>query len=398
MNAEPTKSWGSLNFRDTNEVFRLAASLVDSGDSAAVRVLFKEWLDKGVGTARDLSRAGSLLFRLNLLDEAEVYYLRALAVDEQFLPAYNNLATLYIQKGSVRKALKLINKGLDILSAIRESGKPVADKTEYDEDVSLLRQALGPASPERTKGVDSAVAVAASGDSDQFDLLRRAVEMAPAENLPGSPDEETEKVAMSADELIADYESEGKLASVRDDYLLLVAKAYAGKGDVGRGISLCEEWLESNPADSRGYRVLGELLLLSGRSAEALESFNSALDIDDNDTLSWIGKAEALQQLKEYETALAAVKRAMDLGPISARSYLLLAQILLKTGKKEEAEEAVRSAFEFPLELPPFYSALIDAVDSLGFSAEAKLLAKTLVAEYPHDSKVKGDAERCLMS
>ncbi len=90
----------------------------------------------------------------------------------------------------------------------------------------------------------------------------------------------------------------------------------------------------------------GNMLLLTGRSAEARPQFEAALAIDPSFPPAWLGLSPALHHLADSDGSIAAARRAHALAPGDSSAKLNLASALTGAGYVEEALEVSRAGLE----------------------------------------------------
>ena len=82
------------------------------GDFKGALDFYSKALNLGVSTAILFNDLGVVYEQLGLGEKAEYYYLKAVALDENYLPAYTNLAYLYLDRGDQQKAVELFKERL----------------------------------------------------------------------------------------------------------------------------------------------------------------------------------------------------------------------------------------------------------------------------------------------
>ena len=88
----------------------------------------------------------------------------------------------------------------------------------------------------------------------------------------------------------------------------------------------------------------GLTLYGQGNHADAVAEYDKALALDPNNGEIHMAKSMAWQQLKEYENALEAAKRAVQLEPREPLMYTNLSRVFVKLGMIPEAEDAMAMA------------------------------------------------------
>jgi ABC-type phosphate transport system substrate-binding protein/tetratricopeptide (TPR) repeat protein len=90
----------------------------------------------------------------------------------------------------------------------------------------------------------------------------------------------------------------------------------------------------------------GEVLALLGRSERAIESFNRALEMDDNITAAWIGKGHLLASTGQLDEALFCFDKALELDPNAGSAWAGKGRALIELGQTEEGQTHLNRAAE----------------------------------------------------
>ena len=133
--------------------------------------------------------------------------------------------------------------------------------------------------------------------------------------------------------------------------------------------------LPSDPSVQTGW---GELFLEKFDRAEALKSFQMALQVDARWTPALVGAAEALSEDNPPQ-AVSLAKRALDVNPSSVEAHLFLAGQAADAGHGDEAKQEIEKAL---------------AVNPASLDALALRGALAFVADKPQD--FEADASRAL--
>jgi tetratricopeptide (TPR) repeat protein len=120
-----------------------------------------------------------------------------------------------------------------------------------------------------------------------------------------------------------------RLGSDAERVLRQVDEALAA-GEAGRAAKILTEYLEKNPHDARAYRELGFALLLANKPAPAVEALEEACRRDAQDLESRLSLASAQQQVGRRDAAIESYRQAATLAPKHARTWLRLADLLLR--------------------------------------------------------------------
>jgi tetratricopeptide (TPR) repeat protein len=109
-----------------------------------------------------------------------------------------------------------------------------------------------------------------------------------------------------------------------------------------QAIAALEQAIALDPNYADNYVVLADVLIFSGRPAEALEVAKKALRLDPHYPAAYLFELGwAYQWTDQYEEAIAAFQRALALNPEYLTAHLNLAVVYSELGREEEARAAV---------------------------------------------------------
>lgn len=97
--------------------------------------------------------------------------------------------------------------------------------------------------------------------------------------------------------------------------------------------------LEIDPKNAAAHYVLGELAAKEENYDEAITHFSEAAKLNPNFAEAYLGWGFTLVALKRYQEALDPLRMAERLTPGNPAVHYSLAQALIRTGQKEEAEK-----------------------------------------------------------
>ncbi len=104
-------------------------------------------------------------------------------------------------------------------------------------------------------------------------------------------------------------------------------------------ISACKNALESDPRNANAYKILGNVLKVKGRIAEALGVYAKALEINPNSAPIYANLGSFYAEQKNWQQALDYYQQAVILDPKLAGAYRSLAQIWEELGDTNQALE-----------------------------------------------------------
>jgi tetratricopeptide (TPR) repeat protein len=102
---------------------------------------------------------------------------------------------------------------------------------------------------------------------------------------------------------------------------------------------------EARPTDPAINTAWGDLFLDAGNRAEALKSYQAALEADARWTPALVGTARALAD-DDPPQALEAVKKALEVNPSSVEAHVFLAARAVDADHEDEAHEAIEQALK----------------------------------------------------
>jgi WD40 repeat protein/tetratricopeptide (TPR) repeat protein len=96
----------------------------------------------------------------------------------------------------------------------------------------------------------------------------------------------------------------------------------------------------------------GNALAMLGQADEAMDSYNTALQIDASTTEAWIGKGQLVSTLGRYEEAIFCFDSALELDPSAAAAWLGKGHALMQLGRQAEAQASLAQAEQLGLRDP----------------------------------------------
>ncbi len=106
----------------------------------------------------------------------------------------------------------------------------------------------------------------------------------------------------------------------------------------------CKNALESDCQNADAYRILGNILKLKGRKAEALGVYAKALEINPNSATIYANLGSFYAEQKKWQEALDYYQQAVILDPQFAGAYRNLAQVWEELGDTNQALECLCQA------------------------------------------------------
>lgn len=215
---------------------------------------------------RWLNAKGECLFHLNRLEEAEVYFQRAIRKSDVFLPAYKNYAALRMKQGNTKEAIELL-EAADRLSPL-----------EVDRKITLGRLLFQDGREEDGKA-----------------CLEKAVKSSPQDE--------------------------------KEAYWLKIAEAYMEAERFNEAEELFVKVLKDNPNQVETYNRLGIALRRQGKLAEAERFYAMALKSHPHNAAIHYNLGVLQLNRQEKEKAWHSFKEALRLDPNFKKASELLQKI-----------------------------------------------------------------------
>jgi tetratricopeptide (TPR) repeat protein len=171
------------------------------------------------------------------------------------------------------------------------------------------------------------------------------------------------------------------------EQLMASAQASEGRGDLASAILLYREVIRADNSHVRARIALGVLYARRGEHALALEQLEAARELAPDSVDALIGIAGSLTELKRYEHAEAALKRALRLEPTRADVHGSMGTLNYKRGLYGQAEQELKRA----LDLDPTYGVAYfyrgECLNQLGRVDEALEMLERSVQLHPRNPR-----------
>ncbi len=199
--------------------------------------------------------------------------------------------------------------------------------------------------------------------------------------LQGEIDKGLEKMRRHQyDAARAQFEKAAKMAPGNPDIQYLLGMVEYAQEHFEAARTKFEAALSINPSHERSLLSLGELQLRTGDAAGATQTLEKAYQLNGADWRTHWLLANAYDQQKNYEKALAHATRAAELGKENgAAAWLLAGQIMVHLGRREEA----RKAFETVVHSFPNDAAVAGAKSQIAALDKAALTTVSNVVSTP---------------
>ncbi|MBE9048182.1 tetratricopeptide repeat protein [Pleurocapsales cyanobacterium LEGE 10410] len=137
-----------------------------------------------------------------------------------------------------------------------------------------------------------------------------------------------------------------------------IARIYLGQAwlyfqeqDWHRAIIACKNALESDPNTADAYKILGNILKIKGKNAEALGVYAKALSINPNSASIYANLGSFYAEQKDWQQALDYYQQAVIFDPKLAGAYRSLAQVWEELGDFDQALECFCQAVNLEPEI-----------------------------------------------
>lgn len=169
-----------------------------------------------------------------------------------------------------------------------------------------------------------------------------------------------------------------------------LATCYYGIGDSAKAIAVLEQRLKSGPKAIFPVVSLGMALLAHGDLPQAESQLRSAIAMDAEYPLAWLGLGKTLAAQKKSDLAEAAYRRAVELAPGSVDAHLSLADVLLKRNQLPQAEAVCAAALGDSPDMANIYLKLAEITAKMKDYDRSLEYCKTAqrLAPYTHPPKV----------
>ncbi len=169
--------------------------------------------------------------------------------------------------------------------------------------------------------------------------------------------------------------------------LMATAQAREEYGDLTGAIELYREVMRVDTSHVRARIALGALYVRRGEHALALEQFEAARDLAPDSVDALLGIAVSLTELKRYEQAEAALKRALRLEPSRADVHGGIGVLNYKRGLYGQAEQEFKRALDLDAGYGLAYFYRGECLNQLGRVDEALEMLERSVQLHPHNAR-----------
>ncbi|HMY77088.1 MAG TPA: tetratricopeptide repeat protein, partial [Blastocatellia bacterium] len=342
------------------------------GQTIDPRQVGKDLKVRAVLTGQVTARAGKLSFTVELfdtLDGRQLWRTQAERPLTELTAVQTELAQqvathLHRQLSGVERqrlsraptdnaeAYQLYLKGRYLLEQYNEAS--------FRRAIELFQQALS-----LDSGFAAAYAGLARGYYEMSDLYLPAAEMMPK--------------ARAAAERALEFD-----ANLSEAYLALALVKAHYDWDDQAAFRLFERALELNPNSAATYHQYGLVLMIEGRSAEALAALQRARELDPLSTsiavTAILPYYQAPPAARRYDLAITEVRNILALDPKFLHGHLLLGGLLIQKGQYEEALAEFKQGLQLENDWTGL-SFLAHVYGKMGQTAEANKILNQLLAQ-----------------
>lgn len=306
---------------------------------------------------------------------------RVLNIDPEFLPALLLSATIEEERGGSEKGLKLAEQAVAIAPASIPARKLLAMMQLRSGNHALAEQTL---KPMIDAGVEDLAVkrmmIAALSEQGRYGetipLINGLLEARPDSALTQADGGIGLLVAGSQEAAMAALEAAQSLAPDSPEITRKIVEALLWHGDHARAELFARRALESKPADTGSWALLGSVQFAAGRHREALESYQRALEIEPGNTAAVRGASAIAMHDGRPADARNIIAEGIATNNEDSELFLQLAHI----ARQEEDWDTVDSALAEAIRLAP------DSVQ-----ARTQLALRYLAKDQPEDALVALD-------
>jgi tetratricopeptide (TPR) repeat protein len=98
--------------------------------------------------------------------------------------------------------------------------------------------------------------------------------------------------------------------------------------------------MDDSQAEAKAIYKQGFGLFVKGEIEEAIARYRDAIEVDGKLAIAWNGLSIALAKLGDFDAAIEAAEKLVEVEPDDPLSHTNLSRILMQQGKIPEAEDA----------------------------------------------------------
>jgi len=130
---------------------------------------------------------------------------------------------------------------------------------------------------------------------------------------------------------------------------------YRKQGLFDKAKAILQEYIQKNPTETEGYRVLGSLYREKKEYAKAISMFQKSFDVNPDNELARLQLAELYIDLEDFANAERVLKELIGFNPKNEKAYAVLAKMCQKQNLSDQASiyyqkaESLRSMYYLPM-------------------------------------------------
>jgi tetratricopeptide (TPR) repeat protein len=169
-------------------------------------------------------------------------------------------------------------------------------------------------------------------------------------------------------------------ATLADAHLILAGVSFYWDWDVAKAENAVRRVLESNPNSAQAYRLLAEILSVTGRFEEALGAIERARELDPLSPTAQFKPVFTRYLLRDYEQAIELVRAGQEFYPDFWQGHWLLCLSLSALERHSEAIAACKAAVEYSNSASVALGGLGYAFARAGMTVDARRIVAELDA------------------
>lgn len=367
---------------NTQDLYRQAVQIYQSGDLAAAEQLFRQILggdpnhapslhvmgiialdvqkpDIGaelVRTAINLRpdnptfhlTLGRILNRQDKKEDAIESYKKALSLKPDFTDALNNLGTVYLSLREYDKASdifqKILEKNPQDFNALCNMASIHYQKGEYEESIARCHAALSLHTKRASVYYDLGMSLLALDDIEEaLPHFLTAIELEPdyTDALLSIGNIYRHKGLL---EKAVSYYAKIKAIKFDETACIGIAMVYLDQGRLEDALMETEYAIQYAPESARLFNFLGTLYDKGLMFEKAFTCYDRAIELDQNFADSYANKANTLKNIGRLDEAVESIRKAIDISPEAPWLYtnLLLTMLYASFVSPEQLAETSR--------------------------------------------------------
>jgi len=312
--------------RSIEDVF----SLVSSGQFEPAEKRCKAFLEKTPDDVNLLGLLGMVLLRLGKTDEAKPILEQTIRLEPSFAKPHEDLGMLCLHEGNAVRAEQFFDEAIRLdgnqASAYAGLAQALARLGKYDAareakerhmQLSPIARALAKADKLRAAGQFAQAEEVCDEISKQHpadsDILRMQAKIASEDGRQIIAEGLLKRIIQISPGNSRPYAELGRFFGQQDRY--------------PEAVDALRKAIELDSSVLGSHQLLADYLSILGRSADALQSYDAALQINPDYALALVGRGHMLKILGRWDDAIAAYEAAIDINPNFGDAWWSLASL-----------------------------------------------------------------------